>query len=122
MSRQHVRQAFAEALDLPADTDIEALELGNQPHWDSVGHMALVAELEDRFGIELETDDIIEQMRLANFHNPLLGVVEDGPQAVVAPSIEYKGTTGRYDSHGAVEQPRAKIDFGDHIEAYVFER
>jgi acyl carrier protein len=54
-----VRQAFAEALDLPADTDIEALELGEQPHWDSVGHMALVAELEDRFGIELETDDII---------------------------------------------------------------
>jgi acyl carrier protein len=54
-----VRRAFAEALDLPADTDIEALELGNQPHWDSVGHMALVAELEDRFGIELETDDII---------------------------------------------------------------
>lgn len=59
MSRQQVRQAFAEALDLPADTDIEALELGKQPHWDSVGHMALVAELEDRFGIELETDDII---------------------------------------------------------------
>ena len=54
-----MRQAFAEALDLPADTDIEALELGEQPHWDSVGHMALVAELEDRFGIELETDDII---------------------------------------------------------------
>ena len=54
-----MKRAFAEALDLPPDTDIEALELGNQPHWDSVGHMALVAELEDRFGIELETDDII---------------------------------------------------------------
>jgi acyl carrier protein len=60
-----VRQAFAEALDLPADTDIEALELGNQPHWDSVGHMALVAELEDRFGIELETDDIIDMSSYA---------------------------------------------------------
>lgn len=65
MSRQQVRQAFAEALDLPADTDIEALELGNQPHWDSVGHMALVAELEDRFGIELETDDIIDMSSYA---------------------------------------------------------
>ena len=59
MSGDEVRQAFAEALDLPADTDIEALEIGKNPHWDSMGHMALVAELEARFGIMLETDDII---------------------------------------------------------------
>ena len=59
MSSQEVRQAFAEALDLPADTDIEALEIGKNPQWDSMGHMALVAEFEARFGIMLETDDII---------------------------------------------------------------
>ena len=59
MSSDEVRQAFAEALDLPADTDIEALEIGKNPNWDSIGHMALVAELEARFGIMLETDDII---------------------------------------------------------------
>jgi acyl carrier protein len=59
VSSQEVRQAFAEALDLPADTDIEALEIGKNPQWDSMGHMALVAELEARFGIMLETDDII---------------------------------------------------------------
>jgi acyl carrier protein len=59
VSSQEVRQAFAEALDLPADTDIEALEIGKNPHWDSMGHMALVAELEARFEIMLETDDII---------------------------------------------------------------
>jgi acyl carrier protein len=59
VSSQEVRQAFAEALDLPADTDIEALEIGKDPHWDSMGHMALVAELEARFGIMLETDDIV---------------------------------------------------------------
>lgn len=56
---EKVRQAFAEALDLPAETNIEALEIGANPHWDSVGHMALVAELENRFGIMLETDDMI---------------------------------------------------------------
>lgn len=27
--------------------------------WDSVGHMALMAALEDAFGIELDIDDII---------------------------------------------------------------
>ena len=59
MSSQEVRQAFAEALDLPADAEIEALEIGKNPNWDSIGHMALVAELEARFGIMLETDDIV---------------------------------------------------------------
>lgn len=28
--------------------------------WDSVGHMAMVAQLEDSFGIMLEMDDIID--------------------------------------------------------------
>lgn len=56
---EKVRQAFAEALDLPDETNIEALEIGGDPRWDSVGHMALVAELESRFGIMLETDDMV---------------------------------------------------------------
>lgn len=30
------------------------------PAWDSVGHMGLIAALEDTFGIMLETDDIID--------------------------------------------------------------
>jgi len=29
------------------------------PQWDSVGHMALVAELENTFNVTLDTDDII---------------------------------------------------------------
>jgi len=30
------------------------------PEWDSVGHMAMIAALEDAFEIMLETDDIID--------------------------------------------------------------
>jgi acyl carrier protein len=62
---EQVRQAFLAALELPAEADIEALEIGADPHWDSVGHMALVAELEDRFGIMLETDDMIDMSSYA---------------------------------------------------------
>lgn len=54
-----LRDAFINALDLPSGSDVEALEIGKNPEWDSVGHMALVAELEDRFGISLETDEIV---------------------------------------------------------------
>ena len=28
--------------------------------WDSVGHMGLIAEIEDTFGIMMDTDDIID--------------------------------------------------------------
>jgi acyl carrier protein len=59
VSSEQIREAFATALDLPPGTDVEALEIGKDPHWDSIGHMALVAELEARFGIMLETDDIV---------------------------------------------------------------
>jgi len=64
-SAEKVKQAFREALELPADLDIEALEIGGDPHWDSVGHMALVAELESRFEIMLETDDMIDMSSYA---------------------------------------------------------
>jgi len=30
------------------------------PEWDSVGHMGMIAELEEVFDIMMETDDIIE--------------------------------------------------------------
>jgi len=30
------------------------------PSWDSVGHMGMIAALEDTFGIMMETDDIVD--------------------------------------------------------------
>lgn len=41
--------------DLLADLKYQGVEL-----WDSVGHMTLVAALEDAFDIMLDTDDIID--------------------------------------------------------------
>ena len=58
-SLDKVKAAFVEALDLPPDADVESLEIGKNPEWDSLGHMALVAEFEDRFGVTLETDDVV---------------------------------------------------------------
>ena len=60
VTRDAVKEAFVEALDLEPGTDVEKLEIGANAGWDSLGHMALVAELERRFSIELETDELIE--------------------------------------------------------------
>ncbi len=51
--------AFKEALEISDDMDLSELEYQKIQTWDSIGHMALISELEDSFGIEFETDDII---------------------------------------------------------------
>lgn len=42
----------------PGET--ENLEYQSIAAWDSVGHMSLMAELEDTFDIMMDTDDIID--------------------------------------------------------------
>ncbi|MDA8796637.1 hypothetical protein N9N06_04150 [Aquiluna sp.] len=46
-------------LELTA-SELEKLEYQGIPEWDSVGHMALVANIEDEFEIMLEMEDVIE--------------------------------------------------------------
>lgn len=51
--------AFIETLDVKPD-QLEGLEYQNIKSWDSVGHMGLIAALEDAFDIMMDTDDIID--------------------------------------------------------------
>ncbi len=51
--------AFTETLEITPD-QVEGLEYQAIPAWDSVGHMTLVAAIEDAFGIMMDTDDIID--------------------------------------------------------------
>ena len=53
-------QAFISALSITADKLTDDLKYQDITEWDSVGHMALIAELEDTFGIMMDTDDIID--------------------------------------------------------------
>ena len=54
------REAFKKGLELPEEQIGESLTYQGVEAWDSVGHMNLIAELEDAFGIMFETDDIID--------------------------------------------------------------
>lgn len=51
--------AFVEALEV-AERDVAALVYGESDAWDSVGHMSLVAAIEDAFDIMVDMDDIID--------------------------------------------------------------
>ena len=52
-------EAFIESFGVDADA-LPELAYQGIPEWDSVGHMQLIAALEDAFDIMFETDDIIE--------------------------------------------------------------
>lgn len=51
--------SFVETFDVPADK-LDGLEYQGIEQWDSVGHMSLIAALEDAFDIMMDTDDIID--------------------------------------------------------------
>jgi acyl carrier protein len=52
-------QAFLESFDV--DTSVlPNLTYQSISNWDSVGHMGLMAKLEETFGIIFETDDIVD--------------------------------------------------------------
>ncbi len=42
------------------DSQISTLTYQSIPAWDSVGHMGLIASLEEAFDIMMDTDDIID--------------------------------------------------------------
>ena len=51
--------SFCETFEVEEDV-LKELEYQSIQAWDSVGHMALMASLEDSFDIEMEIDDIID--------------------------------------------------------------
>lgn len=43
-----------------SEEQLTSLKYQDIPDWDSVGHMSLIADLEDALGIEFEADDIVD--------------------------------------------------------------
>lgn len=53
------RQTFMELFDVKKK-ELPKLTYQGVNAWDSIGHMGLIAKLEENFNIMIETDDIIE--------------------------------------------------------------
>ena len=60
MTRGEFEGLFREFLELPDDVDWHDVRYQDTAGWDSVMHMAIVGEIEDRLGIMLDTDDVID--------------------------------------------------------------
>jgi acyl carrier protein len=59
-NKQKYNQAFIESFTIDESLLKDDLEYNTIQEWDSIGHMALIAALEEAFEIRMETDDIID--------------------------------------------------------------
>lgn len=59
-NREKYDQVFIECFAIGADKLNDSLTYQSIPAWDSVGHMGMIAALEETFDIMMETEDIIE--------------------------------------------------------------
>lgn len=64
-NQEKLVQSFVESLGIKPEQVVDDLKYQSIEEWDSVGHMALVAELETNFDIMLDTDDIIDMSSVA---------------------------------------------------------
>lgn len=65
MNEQKLRKIFAETLGIDESQVTDELTYNSIPEWDSVAHMALVAEIDDQFDTMLDTDDVLDMSSFA---------------------------------------------------------
>jgi len=62
---QKLKTIFASSLGIDENLVNDGLRYAEISQWDSVGHMALVANIENEFDIMIDTDDVIDMSSFA---------------------------------------------------------
>ncbi len=57
--------AFSNALIIDVSKISDELKYQSIPEWDSISHMVLISQIEEDFGISLDTDDVIDMSSFA---------------------------------------------------------
>lgn len=60
MDNARLQFIFSESLGVPLDEVVDDLRYSENPLWDSVAHMALVAAIEEAFEIMIDAEDVID--------------------------------------------------------------
>ena len=53
-------KAFVDSFSISDEKNLNNLKYNEIDEWDSIGHMTLIAALEESFKISFETDDIVD--------------------------------------------------------------
>ena len=58
-NKEKYEKVFMDAFSVEKEVLEKGLEYNTIPEWDSIGHMSMIAEIEDAFSITMETDDVV---------------------------------------------------------------
>jgi acyl carrier protein len=64
-NKNKLYQCFADALSVSIEQISDELAYQSIPEWDSITHMILISQLEDDFGVSIDTDDVIDMSSVA---------------------------------------------------------
>jgi acyl carrier protein len=56
--KSQIQSILSAAFQVPPEMVTPDLEFGDIPEWDSLGHMEMMMQLEEEFGIEISADTI----------------------------------------------------------------
>ena len=60
MDENKYKLSFQETFNIDEKKDLIGLKYQDIEEWDSIGHMTLISNLEEKFGITFSTDDIVD--------------------------------------------------------------
>lgn len=64
-NKQKLYQSFSVALNISVNQVSDELAYQSITEWDSITHMVLISQLEDDFGVSIDTDDVIDMSSVA---------------------------------------------------------
>ena len=59
-SKEKYRDIFIQSLSIDEKKFNEKIKYNEISEWDSIGHMTLMSNLEEKFSISMDTDDIVD--------------------------------------------------------------
>jgi acyl carrier protein len=64
-NKEILYSAFCESLNISRETLNDDLKYNTVAEWDSVAHMVLISVIENKFGVMLDTNDILDLSSVA---------------------------------------------------------
>ena len=68
---QRIAEAFSAVFQLSPEQVTDALSPQDVAGWDSLGHMRLVTQLQELFGVEFEVDEVMRMENVAEIKKVL---------------------------------------------------
>jgi acyl carrier protein len=69
--KNEIRDIFVNELGISADEYSESLVYDSIPEWGSASHMIIILALEEKFGIQLDTDEVVSMTTIPKIYSVL---------------------------------------------------